>query len=695
MSIRRTAHVLVVLAGLALAAGTLDCGRAHHVMAPPETAYGTLAVESTPSGAEVVIDGRDMHAVTPDDFTLTEGVHVVRLVRAATTFQPESLRVTVPAENSVTATFLEYAPILVPASDTHAFGTQDLGTAGTPWCVTLTNTGLAPADSGTFALAGPGADQWSILSGARHDAIAPGATIELCVQFRPTRRGEHAASIALGRRSITLTGTGHEVPCALVASAGAHAFGACEVGSRSETWCFDVTNHDASTCRDTLELTGANADAFAITTGAVLNLAPGATQGVCVEFRPRAPGAASATIAIGDGQVVLGGTGTGECRIETPRTPDGTDFGTVCTQSPVSKRLVVPNTGSLPCTVHATGCGPFAVAPAEAVVPAHGEFAFAVTFTAQDSGPAADCPVTVSGDAGTWSVSFAGAGKAPPLADFEPSGGIAAHAGVPVSFTARVQSNGAPVTSYLWDFGDGETDNGPNPTHTYRKGGSYIVTLTAANECGNSPTAENLICIDEPASVIIYNFADGAVPDYTTNVPGWGTTVPLVLYRGPHVLQTSLASVVCGNVIEGERLETGHDNWGVAFGAAEALGTSGQSFATALLPMPRTECGATVTISWGSPAATYTIGPAPYVKLGACEPQYLGNLSPSPLYCIDQTYSGHCGQPGLDGRLEWGLRAQATPSWITVENVRITYDCWYVCPQSETKHGKLTVVDAH
>ena len=40
-------------------------------------------------------------------------------------------------------------------------------------------------------------------------------------------------------------------------------------------------------------------------------------------------------------------------------------------------------------------------------------------------------------------------------------------------------------TSWLWDFGDGNTDNVQNPCHTYTASGTYTITLTATNAFGN------------------------------------------------------------------------------------------------------------------------------------------------------------------------------------------------------------------
>ena len=42
-------------------------------------------------------------------------------------------------------------------------------------------------------------------------------------------------------------------------------------------------------------------------------------------------------------------------------------------------------------------------------------------------------------------------------------------------------------TTYFWDFGDGNTDTDPNPTHTYTtRPDSVVVTLIVSNDCGQS-----------------------------------------------------------------------------------------------------------------------------------------------------------------------------------------------------------------
>ncbi|MFH2096358.1 MAG: C25 family cysteine peptidase [Bacteroidota bacterium] len=69
-----------------------------------------------------------------------------------------------------------------------------------------------------------------------------------------------------------------------------------------------------------------------------------------------------------------------------------------------------------------------------------------------------------------------------PSAAFTADATIFCAAPVTVTFT----NNSTNATSYLWDFGDGNTSTDENPVHTYTANGTYTVTLTADNGvCGN------------------------------------------------------------------------------------------------------------------------------------------------------------------------------------------------------------------
>ncbi|MGN6478332.1 MAG: PKD domain-containing protein, partial [Flavipsychrobacter sp.] len=42
------------------------------------------------------------------------------------------------------------------------------------------------------------------------------------------------------------------------------------------------------------------------------------------------------------------------------------------------------------------------------------------------------------------------------------------------------------ISTYRWDFGDGDTSTVANPTHNYKDSGSYIVCLKVTNSCGDN-----------------------------------------------------------------------------------------------------------------------------------------------------------------------------------------------------------------
>ena len=80
------------------------------------------------------------------------------------------------------------------------------------------------------------------------------------------------------------------------------------------------------------------------------------------------------------------------------------------------------------------------------------------------------------------------------------------------------------VTSQLWDFGDGNTDTGASPMHTYTTPGTYTVCLTSTNVCGSdSMCASVTVCsamaasFSETANLLDVDFVDGSTGDIT----GW------------------------------------------------------------------------------------------------------------------------------------------------------------------------------
>lgn len=103
----------------------------------------------------------------------------------------------------------------------------------------------------------------------------------------------------------------------------------------------------------------------------------------------------------------------------------------------------------------------------------------------------------------------------------------------PVTSDFAIAVNGASIsltdnsigaTDWLWDFGDGNTSNLQNPTHTYASSGNYTITLSVnGGACSSSQTVDATIGIDD------WSFANGLiklVPNPSTDMTSLILTVP-------------------------------------------------------------------------------------------------------------------------------------------------------------------------
>ena len=108
-------------------------------------------------------------------------------------------------------------------------------------------------------------------------------------------------------------------------------------------------------------------------------------------------------------------------------------------------------------------------------------------------------------------------------------------------------STGNPET-YLWDFGDGEVSVVQNPQHTYRRAGTYTVSLTVSNDDETSTTrseADIVVVVPQPIPVPRQNgvLAIGSIPqgaDIYLNGAYYGKTPIQIKNLTPHRYQVRL-----------------------------------------------------------------------------------------------------------------------------------------------------------
>ena len=106
-----------------------------------------------------------------------------------------------------------------------------------------------------------------------------------------------------------------------------------------------------------------------------------------------------------------------------------------------------------------------------------------------------------------------------PLISADPTEG---QAPLTVNFVAPILRDGSPIVSFLWDFGDPESDSDNtsvqrDTSHTYTSGGSYTVSLTTITSTGPSTaTRTDLITVTEaetpPTAFFSADLTSGGAP---------------------------------------------------------------------------------------------------------------------------------------------------------------------------------------
>jgi PKD repeat protein len=98
-------------------------------------------------------------------------------------------------------------------------------------------------------------------------------------------------------------------------------------------------------------------------------------------------------------------------------------------------------------------------------------------------------PVTVTGT---------GTGNTPPTANFDLPTGCTA--GTPCGFHSTSDDSDGVIASWVWEFGDGETAEGPDATHTFDAAGTFNVELTVTDDEGASTSITQALTVAPAAS---------------------------------------------------------------------------------------------------------------------------------------------------------------------------------------------------
>jgi PKD repeat protein len=68
-----------------------------------------------------------------------------------------------------------------------------------------------------------------------------------------------------------------------------------------------------------------------------------------------------------------------------------------------------------------------------------------------------------------------------------------------VSFAANVNDPGAQISSYNWNFGDGQTSSAQSPSHVYSSTGNFTATLIVTNSAGMQGSGSATIAVQGPS----------------------------------------------------------------------------------------------------------------------------------------------------------------------------------------------------
>ena len=214
---------------------------------------------------------------------------------------------------------------------------------------------------------------------------------------------------------------------------------------------------------------------------------------------------------------------------------------------PVARLVASPTSGTSPLSVHLDASGSTDT-DSTPVAGYNFDWGDGTGTSGEDANPTADhvytqvgtwtAVVTVRDTAGkTSTASVPITVKAAPPPDNAPVASLVASPstgeaplGVTLDASATTDTDGTPVDTYAFDFGDGSSrgpDAGPIAAHTYTATGTYTASVTATDTAGNSSQASTTVVVTK-----------AAVPD---NAPAAALQVALSPAGGPYAVTADAA----------------------------------------------------------------------------------------------------------------------------------------------------------
>ncbi|UCH94401.1 MAG: PKD domain-containing protein [Candidatus Aminicenantes bacterium] len=126
-------------------------------------------------------------------------------------------------------------------------------------------------------------------------------------------------------------------------------------------------------------------------------------------------------------------------------------------------------------------------------------------------------------DSDTAIITVNDGGNTPPVADAGPDQTVNEGEQVTFDGSGSYDPDGT-ITSYEWDFGDGNTDTGMIVIHTYSSAGTYTATLTVTDNGGLTDDDTAIITVNPSGSEPDPGSPPGGMRVYVDGNPAWVTT---------------------------------------------------------------------------------------------------------------------------------------------------------------------------